>query len=306
MSKVLTVVKKGGSSLDESIYKSFILGQFAARLDKILTRYDKFPVHGIKNILTNYIYEKHGEPDFVDTSYIKKIGEKNLTAVLNLYNFLLKTYPNSNLSLEVNVMENCCFCWESPLVQPRKTLYPDVSELEIFRVNALYSSLKHISPGHQWTLYSDWEHSALRDEGFGIECFGSAFNSRFPYFGSLSVVDEPFGRLGTYAEILEKFANNEPIMYRGKVVECHKITVDPPSTKFLIFHSFELICEVLRKHAGPIEIIYNMPKYLYNEEFHAADQWLVAKRELGLAYDDTKRCITLKNREWLELRFSKK
>ena len=48
--------------------------------------------------------------------------------------------------------------------------------------------------------------------------FDSPFNARLQHFNSIFDSDEPFGRVGSFDEILDKVCNNEAVMWRDEIV----------------------------------------------------------------------------------------
>ena len=143
------------------------------------------------------------------------------------------------------------------------------SKFILKRKEEVLSTIKHhtlhsIAPGNQWTMINTEKINSLKTAGYKIEVFGSPFNTRLPYFGSLYKCDEPFGRIGTYEEILTAVELREDIKWRDTTVISHtdkniKLLIQPPSGKFILN---DLCARALRMlNARSVEIYMGMPAY---------------------------------------------
>ena len=78
-----------------------------------------------------------------------------------------------------------------------------------------YTMLNYFSSGDQWTTVSNNYMERLRNQGYLIECFGNAFNTRLPYFGSIHPeVDRPWGCLGRFDEILQTLIDGRELIWQ--------------------------------------------------------------------------------------------
>jgi hypothetical protein len=122
---------------------------------------------------------------------------------------------------------------------------------EELAVQVRYFLVNRIFYADQWSLRSDEEMQDFYNRGFRIECFGSPFNVRLPYFGSLYVEDEPFGSVGTCIDLLKKIINTGELKWRNKVVvgknQVVKLIFSPSTYTKLILEIFDLLKILFKK-----------------------------------------------------------
>jgi hypothetical protein len=149
---------------------------------------------------------------------------------------------------------------EKEIIAPKRQYITSLQEIK--NVYIFYREMERLSPGDQWTLISDKQMTELISEGYKIECFGSSYNTRMDYFGSISIYDEPWGRLGTYDFILKKLINSEPLYWRDKLVygsnDDIKIIASPPSGKKIQNTFINLVFELFEKRNTKINYFFSL------------------------------------------------
>ncbi len=176
-----------------------------------------------------------------DSSFDVFVENVNIFLQKNLSVFA--TYVKLNdVKPDVIIVENPYNCFN------KRNLKTEITEYTNLITQTKYYIVNQIAHGDQWTLINDTESEKRKNQGFKIEVFGSPFNTRLPYFGSLFETDEPFGRIGDAFEILEKLQKKEPLYWREELVfgpeDTIKITVNPPSSFNLQIKAVELLYEI--------------------------------------------------------------
>ena len=117
-----------------------------------------------------------------------------------------------------------------------------------FQINLYYESIYQFVGGNQYSLHQCSNYLNYLNQGFKIELFGSSLNTSLPYFGSLSSIDEPCGRLGTYEEILSILIAKKDLFWHDQLVfsksDIVKITINPPSHIKLHIHLINLLADL--------------------------------------------------------------
>lgn len=154
-----------------------------------------------------------------------------------------------------------------------------------------YYTLYYMTAGNQWTMVSDLEMNKLKNIGYMVEVFGSPFNTRLKWFGSLYESDAPFGRLGTYKEIIENLINEKS----NKVV---KIVINPPSGDLLITELCKNIFRLL--DARKVEIRLFIPAK--NDKYIniVRGKYFISSQIEDKAYD-LYTVIDMRGREWYNI-----
>ncbi len=165
-----------------------------------------------------------------------------------------------------------------------KRKYNITSETDLI-TQTKYYIINQIMQGDQWTLITDIEAQNRIKNGFKIEVFGSPFNARLPYFGSLFDTDEPFGRIGDAFEILDQLDQCKNIKWRSETVfsfkDTVKITINPPSSYELQKQVFERLYNIAQKRK--IECYLDIQGGLYakyNDLRKINNKYVVALRQL--------------------------
>lgn len=348
---IITYKNPGEEEIDEFIYREFIFYKLIQNFNNIINlKYtgkffkkdlkvtDVFILKSLNSLLTSYFYSYNGTPTFTFDSFpettIELMGIKNIKSLCKEFVELKKKYPRRKLTLRKGDDKNAI--WQLLINDFKNRPEYEISLIEKQRITCFNRVIGFLAPGNQWSLFSDADINELKKENFIIECFGSAFNSRLKYFGSLNEVDEPLGRLGTYSEILDNIINNT-LYYRNKKIPNNdlKITVDPPSTATIVYDSYHKIVEVLKSYSKnginygkKIEIIYHVPvvRFLqessvlkgyadvltkinnkilfYRELFEEAMQWKKSWRVFDKAYTHRKEVKSLIGMEWIEIRYA--
>ena len=164
-----------------------------------------------------------------------------------------------------------------------------------------------MTPGNQWTMVSDLEMNKLKNIGYMVEVFGSPFNTRLPYFGSIYKSDEPFGRIGTYQEIMNNLISLKPILWRNTVVfdsskdKYINLLIQPPSGDELLVNLCNLCCEIvsIRKVKLYIGVPGKNDKYL-NIFKEKVNKYIVSISIADKSWDyyANQNIIDMKGREW--------
>ena len=129
-----------------------------------------------------------------------------------------------------------------------------------------HNILSETMPGNQWTMLTNERIENLKEAGHNMEVFGSPFNTRMRYFGSLYECDEPFGRVGNCWSILDIIEEGKALLWRNKIViPAHKkaeqihILICPPSGTALNTAICEKVVSILNKRRA--EIYLNIPAF---------------------------------------------
>lgn len=142
-----------------------------------------------------------------------------------------------------------------------KFMYKDI----IF-ANIKYYLADIIFKGDQWTMIHDYQMEIYKKNGFKVEVFGSPFNTRLKYFGSIFLTDNVFGRIGTFEEIMDKLTRDGILMWRNEIIidetDIIKLVISPPSSRELIMLIIKRVYKLFKKrtciiHLGVSYNIYN-------------------------------------------------
>lgn len=180
------------------------------------------------------------------------------------------------------------------------------SDKELLLLNVYYAALNSLSSGDQWTCITNDKMQLMHEAGYLIECFGSAFNVRSPWFGSITELDEPVGRIGTWDEILNTLINNKPLKWRTETIiaadaPC-RLMISPPSGSELQLNvvrtAFKLLdsrpdCKIF------LSLSYqhkNMLEEIYNSKYFVDKQLITETR----SYWDM-RVKNMSDREWINI-----
>lgn len=277
--------------------------------------------HTLKNVLIGYFFYYNGMPNFSFKSFdpVKRsffvFGDENIKILCNYYKKIKKENPNSGLKI-INISKEK-YVWKFKLEKfmNRQLLgyHYKVTTEEKMKISCFYNVIEGAAPGNHWTLRNDDQIKKLAKKGYIIECFGSSLNTRLKYFGSTNKIDEPFGRIGSFSEILTTLAKNEPLKWKNIVIEKDilNITVSPPSVTSIVFLAHDLIVEVLKNYKGKINILFDLPKTVYYKVdkeprnwWNISDKWRKSIKKLPYAWDKYGNIKILDNAYWLEIHFS--
>ena len=146
------------------------------------------------------------------------------------YSFFFNEPPCSNNPIKIDI-------------KPLSNRYPHAKISKVYEIelNIKYASLFNVfNPGNQLTTFSD---NLIKNGLYDVEVFGSAFNTRLPYYGSMfPELEKTAGCIGTAETIFENIIN--------KKLKVKGILVSPPSSSFL----HDLACTSLTKI---FELIHN-------------------------------------------------
>jgi hypothetical protein len=199
-------------------------------------------------------------------------------------------------------LQNYCFTKKKTglAVKKYKILRPHKHKLEEYYKLCLFYQNLFMAASNQWTLIKDMK--PYIKEGMQLEVFGSTFNTRCKYFGSITELDEPWGRVGNAFEIFEKLRENKPVEWRGIVVPTDIILVNPPSGIGLQYGVVEEILLILgNRH---IKIYLHLSNTTYTKiknELPELQQYIVHSKIALVAYHDGVKKKFKPGREWIEL-----
>jgi hypothetical protein len=136
---------------------------------------------------------------------------------------------------------------------------------DVVEANFKYNVIDTVMRGDQWTMISDKIMNDYKKKGFKVECFGSPFNVRLQYFGSIFESDKCFGRIGTCIDILDQLIKTGELKWNEKLIigknDIIKLVISPPS-------SYELLLLVIKK----LRILTEKRKYMIHlglpKKFH--------------------------------------
>lgn len=260
------------------------------------------------NILRNHIFSHGGFPTFNETTYLtRKIGQEAVNKIAKIFNAIVEEIP------ETLFVKPCRWAYKNALwsmpkrsLNYREDLGYKGTEDQHARVSLFYRNLIDLSPGDQWTLATDTEMQDLAARGFNLECYGSAFNTRLKYFGSISDLDEPYGRIGPALEILDTIAAKKPLMWRTEVVNNGKdiirFTVNPPSGKHGLYETIERIIKILeiRKAEIMLYVPTSFATLAADSHFSKIKEFVAKRRtaNIGWSLDGKHERKDLTQRSW--------
>lgn len=185
------------------------------------------------------------------------------------------------------------------IIPPQRYKYYNIPIVDLFPIFIRQKTLMNLVSGNQFSLFSDEEISTLKNEGFNIEVFGSSYNTRLQYFGSLYTEDRPLGRLGTAEEILEKILAGDQLYWYDEAVRSDKFTLSPPSGRDLIEKTVKYCIEILQKHK--VYLILAIPESNNHcEILHASEFCIKAiKKTKAYCFNEHKE-IDLSKTPWID------
>ncbi len=134
---------------------------------------------------------------------------------------------------------------------------------EDYNTRLIYTIIDIVFKGDQWSVIDDMDK--FIKQGYMIECFGSAINTRLKYFGSMLKNDKKYGALGTCQEILKTLINKKTLKYNNTVIyrvsDIPKIMISPPSGYDLQNDILNMVTKLLELR--PIEIHMGMSGSIY-------------------------------------------
>lgn len=140
---------------------------------------------------------------------------------------------------------------------------------DILVANIKYYLMDVIFKGDQWTMIHNYQMNVYNDNGFLVEVFGSPFNTRLKYFGSVFSTDEIFGRIGTFDVILDQIINTGMLKWRTNIIinkdDIVKLVISPPTSYDICLMVINKIYKIFKKRKCMIHLgIPNGIFKLYN------------------------------------------
>jgi hypothetical protein len=234
---------------------------------------------------------------FFDSGNLDLKNDKLEPRLMERYKYIEKLKQLEKIGLQ-----NYCFSKKKTglAVKKYKILRPHKHKLEEYYKLCLFYQNLFMAASNQWTLIKDMK--PYIKEGMQLEVFGSTFNTRCKYFGSITELDEPWGRVGNAFEIFEKLRENKPVEWRGIVVPTDIILVNPPSGIGLQYGVVEEILLILgNRH---IKIYLHLSNTTYTKiknELPELQQYIVHSKIALVAYHDGVKKKFKPGREWIEL-----
>lgn len=302
---IYTVDKiKFDSEIPQECYAIYVYHELYKVSDKILHSETDRKNH---NYFRNYVFANNGWPTFTQSKSLtdlrERIGNDKTDALIKMYNSLKKS--TKKLCYSTKYQSKAVWTFDAMNLDNRKKIGYNVTSVDEFKVQMFYRVIVDLSPGDQWSLSDNEEIQQLIADGYTIECFGSSFNTRFKYFGSMSELDKPFGRIGTAFEILDAISKHEVITWNNEIVSDGKtplkITVNPPSGTLTLYNTVESVIKVLESVS--IDIRLHLPNsFLVDiEKSHLPDLRKFCKEEVMLNYAwdlNTGNKKNLNTRQW--------
>ncbi len=138
----------------------------------------------------------------------------------------------------------------------------EVDEAHMIEMLLFYQNFTKLYEIDQWTLIMDNAAEKLSHKGYNIELFASPINARLRYHGSINAIDEPFGRIGTYVEIMREIINKREIRWRDEIVnngtDPVRILAVPPANLYILYDFAELLHEAIQSR--DMELIVAIPR----------------------------------------------
>ena len=300
------------------IYRLNLLREGASSkidINKMDNKNYEVSVQSFENNLTNYYFENNGLPNLSSRNESlkhleEKIGAENLIALQNFYKSLCEKYDDDSIAIVADLSREHVLLdkFEMHHFRNRGTNISDLQNR--LKVVYFYKMIESLQPGNQWTLSNDNKIVDLKKRGFLIECFGSSLNARLKYFGSMSEIDNPFGRIDDGFILMDKIADGKELEWHKELInngtDMLKLLINPPSSNSLVYGSLEKVLKILEKRPR-IEIIYEIPLSKRNHEFDILVKKYGAKETLlkkAWTYDGIEN--SLNGREWVEFHIIKK
>lgn len=172
-------------------------------------------------------------------------------------------YPSA---INVEGHQECIKCLKMPKYAGLENP-PKLDQFEVMTAQIRYFMIDKMFSADQWTLLSNTQIKKFKKSGFKIECFGSPFNVRMPYFGSMFKSDEPFGRVDDVIGILNQIIETDELKWRDKVIysknDAIKLIFSPSTYFMLIFEIFKLLAIIFKKGRKCI-VHFGMPADIHN------------------------------------------
>lgn len=217
-----------------------------------------------QNWFNDYLISEHISQDF----HAKRINKTDLNRFTNVF-FYNQTFDLSeseiqylkskNLKLPVISAKNITWQIKKPskyirsfdmCLPQRYKLYKkyQIPYQDLFPVFIRNQTLCKLSNSNQLSLYTPKSIQDIKNSGFILEIFASAYNSRLEYFGSLFPEDEPLGRIGSAFEIFHDIITQKKLYWRDNLIWQHpdklKATVSLPSSDIIINNTINKISEI--------------------------------------------------------------
>ena len=165
-----------------------------------------------KKVKKDLSYEESKNSDDFDFNKFYSIFDK-IKLRQDTYSFFFNEPPCSNNPIKIDI-------------KPLSNRYPHAKISKVYEIelNIKYASLFNVfNPGNQLTTFSD---NLIKNGLYDVEVFGSAFNTRLPYYGSMfPELEKTAGCIGTAETIFENIIN--------KKLKVKGILVSPPSSAIL-------------------------------------------------------------------------
>jgi hypothetical protein len=204
--------------------------------------------------------------------------------------------------LEEIGLQNYCFTKKKTglAVKKYKILRPHKHTPEEYYKLCLFYQNLFMAASNQWTLIGDMR--PYIKEGMQLEVFGSTFNTRCKYFGSVTELDEPWGRVGNAFEILEKLRKNRPILWRDSVVPTDIILINPPSGINVQYSVVEEVLRILSVRSIKIYLHLSNTTYIKLQKYFPDwPKYVVHSKIAFVAYHGGVEKKFKPGREWVEL-----
>jgi hypothetical protein len=281
------IIETDTATTNKILQREYILNIFLENMNKYFTEFVSDAQHKIKTRFSEYIFMEKGLPKFenmynlnhfektynVVTSIIEnvpvfKVFVDKMKEIISLINEKHNTscikYVISN-----NKINKYHLKIKQKHLHHRYALGYNVTTDEMCNVNfSYYNVIKYLVEGNQWAMYDDLI-DYLKVNGYKIEVFGSPFNTRLEFFGSLyPETDTPFGSLGNYDYILQQLIDKKPLYWRDTLVfsktDVVKIQIGPPCVFDVVLNVWKLIQKLM--DVRPAMIHFGTPNvYFYDE-----------------------------------------
>ena len=260
---------------NKKICKEVFWYKFISNCIEIFESYD------IAKSFLNWIIKNPNKPNisdlsYVEKSYIKICDVKGITPTFPAK----KKYIEAEYRKYLEHINYTCKIYKAKIANYTMCIPKyDLSRRRLLGYKwtvkeEVLSTIKHhilteLSTGNQWTMLDDKQIDFFKSAGHNIEVFGSPFNTRLQYFGSLYESDEPFGRIGTYQEILDTVEAGQELKWRNNIVvpinekkiftPILKLIISPPSGTKLLLDLYARCIRILNIRSA--EIYVGVPTY---------------------------------------------
>lgn len=230
-------------------FHELIETSYGYRVNKIINSF--YFNLGLENLIQDYnilFQESDAKKDFISyaTETAPNIDINVLTEQLK--NFMDQDHGCEYYISPVAVTHETCFVFKN--LNVRKSYNFNFTTQDLIECNIRYFLCDRTFKGDNWSLMGDDIMNLFKKLNFECEVFGSPFNTRLKYFGSIFKQDSVFGSIGDRFDILNQLLNTGELRYKNQVIikktDIIKLTINPPSSHQLALNTADKLIELMK------------------------------------------------------------